>query len=117
MEKVGGGKTLRHDIAGLHQLQGKLVSVAVQQAPPQHDAVLHERIALDQFANARFMIESGGAEIRNGFVAGELWRLAHQRLRQQIEHHHLTGKRLGRGQRPFLAALNQQRLIHRLHHG
>ena len=69
VQKIRRRKALGDDVARLHQLQRHLISVGVEQAASDDDAVLHEDVTLDQLANRFTMSERAGNVIRNRLVA------------------------------------------------
>jgi len=59
VHEVGGRKALGDDVAGLHQLQGKLESVSVIQTAADDDGVAHEAVTFGEGFDLRSQGERG----------------------------------------------------------
>ncbi len=115
MHQVGGGKSFRHHVAGLHQLQAELQRVGVIQPAADGHRARHEKIALGQVLNVFFQAQSPVHPFGNAPQIVQL-HVARERIREQVQREELASVGLGRRHAFLAAGMDQQRIFHQLRH-
>ena len=62
MKKIGRRKTFRYDVTRLHELDGKLVDVGVNQTSANNQTMVDKPIALDEVLNLGFQFQTAASQ-------------------------------------------------------